>query len=109
MNLTDIPFSVVNWNEIPPEEHKGVTGNAMWRVVNAGDIRIRGVEYSPGYLADHWCKKGHIIYVIEGEFISEQNDGSKYTMSAGMGYIVGDNINEHRSYTEKGVKLFIVD
>ncbi|HVO73818.1 MAG TPA: DHCW motif cupin fold protein, partial [Ignavibacteriaceae bacterium] len=77
--------------------------------VKQGNIRVRIVEYSPGYYADHWCEKGHVIYVLDGEFTSELQDGRKFILSKGMSYIVADNTAPHRSYTEKGVKLFIVD
>ncbi|RJP62711.1 MAG: hypothetical protein C4539_17140 [Ignavibacteriales bacterium] len=109
MILPEHPFTLIDWDKIEPEEHKGITGSAFWRVMNFGNVRVRLVEYSPNYLADHWCDKGHFIYCIEGEMVSELKDGRKSILKKGMAYHVGDNIDSHRSYTEKGVKLFIVD
>jgi hypothetical protein len=39
-----------------------------------GEIRVRKVEYSAGYKADHWCKKGHIILCTEGEMETELDE-----------------------------------
>jgi len=109
MKLAEHPFTLINWEEVEAEEHKGITGYAFWKIKKFGDIRVRMVEYSPDYLADHWCDKGHFIYCVEGEMISELKDGRKLLLQKGMTYHVGDNSESHRSYTEKGVKLFIVD
>ncbi len=104
-----IPFTVTDWNSVVPEKHNGEKGFALWKVLNFGDIRVRMVEYSPGYIADHWCNKGHIIYCVEGEMVTELKDGRTFTLKQGMSYQVGDNSGSHRSYTETGVTLFIVD
>src|SRR6478735_5764926 len=107
MHLTDIPFGVTDWSAITATEHSGESGIALWRTCHFGDVRVRMVEYSAGYLADHWCEKGHILLVIEGEFESELADGRKFTLTPGMSYQVADDHEAHRSYTAKGVKLFI--
>ncbi len=109
MEVNQFPFQTLDWSAIPKEEHKGITGTASWRVFSMGDIRIRMVEYSPGYFADHWCKKGHIIYCIAGEMITELEDGREFTLSQGMTYHVGDNSEAHRSRSANGCSLFIVD
>ncbi len=109
MDLKNIPFNTVNWKDIPSEEHNGITGKAYWKVVKQGNVRVRIVEYSPGYLADHWCEKGHVVFVLDGEFTSELKDGRKFTLTKGMSYIVADNTDPHRSSTKNGVILFIVD
>lgn len=74
-----------------------------------GDIRIRMVEYSAGYQADHWCNKGHVIYCIFGEMITELEGGRHFTLSLGMTYQVGDNSNAHRRRSVNGCTLFVVD
>lgn len=110
MKIPETPFNVTDWSTVPATEHPGETGMAVWRTVNVGDIRIRLVEYSAGYLADHWCDRGHIFFVLEGELISELRDGRKTTMQAGMSYQVSDfGDAAHRSRTETGAKIFIVD
>ena len=109
MNIESFPFQVVDWNNIPVEEHTGITGKAYWRVYMMNEIRIRMVEYSPGYMADHWCSKGHILFCMEGEMETELIDGRKFILSKGMSYHVGDANEAHRSHTEAGCKLFIVD
>ncbi len=110
MKIPDLPFTVTDWSKIEPTEHPGETGMAFWRTLNIGDIRIRHVEYSKGYLADHWCDRGHILLVLEGELVSELKDGSKTTLTAGMSYQVSDfGDAAHRSSTTTGAKLFIVD
>ena len=110
MKIPDLPFTVTDWANMPATEHPGETGMALWRTLNLGDIRIRQVEYSPGYRADHWCDRGHILYVLEGELISELKDGRTTVLTAGMSYQVSEfGDAAHRSSTETGVKLFIVD
>ena len=109
MNITGIPFGTTDWSKIDPVEYAGTTGKAYWRTREFGAMRVRMVEYSPGYLADHWCSKGHVVLVLEGEFESELADGRKFRLTPGMSYQVADNAEPHRSYTATGVKLFIVD
>jgi len=109
MEIKAFPFQTLDWSGIEKEEHTGTTGMAHRRVFRMGDIRVRMVEYSAGYFADHWCKKGHIIYCISGEMITELEDGREFTLSQGMTYHVGDNCEAHRSRTENGCRLFIVD
>ncbi len=109
MNIVDVPFTAVDWSKIPATEHAGITGKAIWRTFEQGNIRARMVEYTPGYAADHWCSRGHVLSVLEGTLVTELKDGSRHTMTAGMCYIVADDTHPHRSSTECGAKLFIVD
>lgn len=109
MKMTDIPFGTTDWSEIQPTQHAGDTGTAYWRTRNFGDVRVRMVEYTPGYLADHWCVKGHILLCIEGELHTELQDGRAFVLKPGMSYQVADNAEAHRSSTATGAKLFIVD
>ena len=109
MEMKQFPFQTLNWETIVKEEHKGITGTATWQIFKMGDIRVRMVEYSSNYFADHWCKKGHIIYCISGEMITELEDGRQFTLSQGMTYHVGDDSEAHRSKTANGCTLFIVD
>ena len=105
-----IPFETVDWNSVPKTEHKGETGIAYWQTTQLEGLRIRIVEYSANYFADHWCTKGHIIYCIEGEMISELKDGSKCALKKGMSYhVTDDDLNPHRSKSANGCKLFIID
>jgi quercetin dioxygenase-like cupin family protein len=110
MNIQNIPFSSINWPEVQETLHPGETGFATWRTVEKGNVRVRLVEYSPGYLADHWCPRGHVIHILKGEMVSELKDGSRTNLRAGMTYMMSDDeVNPHRSFTEKGASLFIVD
>jgi hypothetical protein len=109
MRMTDIPFGTSDWSAMEPTEHKGKAGLAAWRTRDFGGIRVRMVEYTPGYLADHWCVKGHILLCLEGELHTELADGRKFVLKPGMSYQVADNAEPHRSFTEVGAKLFVVD
>jgi len=109
MELNNIPFGVTEWSEVEPTEHKGDTGIAYWRTQEFDNIRVRMVEYSAGYLADHWCKKGHILFCMEGELHTELEDGRTFILKPGMSYQVADNAEPHRSSTACGAKLFVVD
>ena len=109
MKIPTFPFQTLDWSSIHKEEHKGETGIAYWQVFKMDNIRIRKVEYSSGYLADHWCKKGHIVHCLEGTFTSEMETGESFHLTKGMSYIVSDNLSSHRSVTKNGVKLLIID
>lgn len=107
--MSQIPFQTINWSQIPQTEHPGETGVAYWQTLQFEGLRVRIVEYAPGYLADHWCQKGHIVHCLEGEFVSELENGEHFTLTKGMTYIVSDHLSSHRSVSENGVKLLIVD
>lgn len=109
MEMSGIPFGITDWSQVERTEHPGERGLAYWRTQMFGLIRVRLVEYTPGYLADHWCVKGHIILCLEGELRTELADGRSFSLTPGMTYQVADNAEPHRSSTEKGAKLFIVD
>ncbi len=110
MKIPTLPFTTTDWASVAPVTYPGETGHAVWRTIEVGDIRIRVVDYSPGYLADHWCDRGHILYVLEGELTSELKDGRRIVMTPGMSYQVSDfGDAPHRSRTKVGAKLFIVD
>lgn len=104
-----IPFQIINWNTLTKTEHTGESGKAFWQTMQFASIRIRIVEYSAGYVADHWCQKGHIVHCLEGEFMSELENGATFLLTQGMTYIVSDNMSSHRSVTKNGVKLMIID
>ncbi|MEP7288409.1 MAG: DHCW motif cupin fold protein [Chloroflexota bacterium] len=109
MKLSNIPFGITDWDSVPPTEHAGITGKALWRTQQFDTIRIRVVEYTPGYLADLWCKKGHILLCLEGRLETELVDGRKFVLTPGVSYQVADAAEAHRSSTDIGAKLFIVD
>ena len=109
MQMSDIPFGTTDWSKIPQTEHQGEAGLALWRTQYFSDIRVRLVEYTLGYLADHWCKKGHILFCVEGELKTELDDGREFSLKPGMSYQVADNAEPHRSSTAHGATLFIVD
>ena len=109
MQISDIPFGTTDWSVVPPTEHQGERGMATWRTRQFGPIRVRMVEYTPGYLADHWCSKGHILLCVKGELETELADGRRFTLKPGMSYQVADGAEPHRSSTAVGATLFIVD
>lgn len=109
MELTAIPFGTTDWSKIDPVAYPGENGTAYWRTCLFGEVRVRWVEYTPGYVADHWCRKGHILFCLEGRLETELEDGGTFTLQPGMSYQVGDNAEAHRSSTTIGAKLFIVD
>lgn len=109
MTDTNIPFQTINWKSIPRTEHSGTTGVAYWQTKQFDGLRIRYVEYSANYLADHWCEKGHIVYCLEGEVVNELKDGRETVLKKGMSYVVSDELSSHRSVTENGAHLLIID
>lgn len=109
MKIEDVPFGLTDWSSVPETIHPGTSGFAHWRTVQAGNVRIRMVTYSAGYRADHWCSRGHVLLVLEGVLVTEIQGGLAHALTAGMTYQVSDDIAPHRSCTESGARLFIVD
>ena len=109
MDMPGIPFETTDWATVEPVAHAGEKGVAQWRTKRFGEIRVRLVDYSPGYAADHWCEKGHILFCLEGELHTELKDGRVEVLRPGMSYQVGDGSDAHRSTSPNGAKLFIVD
>jgi hypothetical protein len=110
MKIPVLPFTVTDWSEVPATAHPGEAGQALWRTRQIGDIRLRMVEYTAGYVADHWCDRGHILYVVAGEIETELKDGRRFTLRHGTSYQVSDfGDSPHRSSTRTGATLFIVD
>jgi hypothetical protein len=109
MRMSAIPFGTTDWSEVPPTERPGERGRATMRTRQFGEVRVRMVEYSPGYVADHWCVKGHILLCLAGELHTDLEDGRSFTLKPGMSYQVADGAEPHRSRTETGATLFIVD
>ncbi|HSC47076.1 MAG TPA: DHCW motif cupin fold protein [Gammaproteobacteria bacterium] len=109
MKMSDISFGTTDWTKLERTEHKGDRGLAYWRTQNFGTLRVRMVEYTPGYVSNHWCKKGHILLCLDGELHTRLEDGRQFILKPGMSYQVADNAEAHRSSTPVGAKLFIVD
>jgi hypothetical protein len=109
MQILNLPFCTTDWSTLSRTEHPGETGTAYWRTLEAGNVRVRMVEYSAGYLADHWCERGHVLLVLDGELITELKDGRCFLLKPGTSYQVADGAVPHRSRTETGAKIFIVD
>jgi quercetin dioxygenase-like cupin family protein len=107
--MEPIFFQTIDWTTIPVTEYSGETGIARWQTVQHENFRMRIVEYSKGYRADHWCAKGHIVFCLDGELVSELSDGRIFTLKAGMSYQVSDDVSRHRSSSKEGVRLLIVD
>jgi mannose-6-phosphate isomerase class I len=109
LSMISIHFQTIKWNTIPKTEHPGETGTSFWQTLDFPGLRLRMVEYSAGYFANHWCQKGHIVHCIEGSFTSELDTGEKFKLAAGESYIVSDDLSSHRSISGEGVKLLIID
>lgn len=107
--MSQYAFQAIDWDNILPTIHPGDPGESTWRTVQLPGLRIRMVTYGPGYLADHWCRKGHIVHCLEGEFESQMENGESFRLSKDMTYVVSDNLSSHRSYTQHGARLLIID
>jgi hypothetical protein len=109
MRIENVPFMTTDWGAVPATTHAGTSGTASWRTLERGNIRVRMVEYSPGYVANHWCRRGHVLLVLEGELVTELQDGRVFTLTPGTSYQVAEDAQPHRSRTMTGARLFIVD
>lgn len=108
--IEGVPFTVTDWNRIETLEVVGENGRSLWRVFERGNLRVRIVEYSAGYKADHWCERGHILLVLEGELVIRLKDGREFALTSGMSFQASDDEkNPHLALTEKGARVFIAD
>ncbi len=107
--MSSIPFQLINWPALPKKVQPGETGTSSSSIIQIDGLRIRMVEYSPGYIADHWCRKGHIVHCLEGEVFSQLETGESFLLTPGMMYVVSDEMSSHRSRSQDGVKLLIID
>ncbi|NCI46480.1 DHCW motif cupin fold protein [Sediminibacterium soli] len=103
------PYQVIDWSTVPFTQHQGETGLAVWHTLQLEGLRIRRVDYSAGYLADHWCRKGHIVHCLEGELETQMENGEIFHLKTGMTYVVSDELSSHRSHTKEGARLLIID
>ncbi|WP_313653576.1 DHCW motif cupin fold protein [Pantoea sp.] len=109
MKIENLPFGLTHWDQVEERVYPGDQGQATWRTVMFNQIRVRMVDYSPGYVADHWCTKGHILLCMAGELHTELADGRRFVLTPGVSYQVADNAEPHRSSTSTGATLFVVD
>jgi len=109
MKMSHIPFGTTDWSTVARTEHSAQAGQAFWRTQQFGEVRVRMVEYTPGYVSDHWCSKGHILLCLAGELHTELDNGRVHVLRPGMSYQVADGAEAHRSTAPKGATLFIVD
>lgn len=107
--MISIPFQTIPWQELEKQEQAGEKGTSISRNIEFRGLRIRMVDYSSGYLADHWCEKGHIVHCLEGEFNSELQGSETIRLTTGDTYVVSDGMSSHRSFSEHGAKLLIID
>jgi hypothetical protein len=107
--MSQIPYFNIDWKSVQKTKRKGEKGIVSSKTIDYPGLRLRIVEYSDGYLADHWCRKGHIVHCLEGELINEHENGDKFILKKGMTYVVSNGMSSHRSRTNKKVKLLIVD
>ncbi|WP_437806153.1 DHCW motif cupin fold protein [Sorangium sp. So ce1078] len=109
MIIENVSFCTTDWSKVPPVEVPGETGMATWRTVETGNIRVRMVEYTPGYVADHWCERGHVVLVLEGEFVTTLRDGREIALEPGSSYQVAEGAEPHLTSSPRGARVFIVD
>jgi hypothetical protein len=109
VEISNLPFGTIDWATVDVTTHAGASGEARWRTRQFGAVRVRMMEYSAGYVADHWCTKGHFMLCLEGELETELADGRRCTLTPGMSYQVADGAEAHRSLTRAGAKLYCVD
>lgn len=110
MKIENVPFTITDWSALPAVEHKGESGTSFWRTFESGSLRARVVTYSPGFVSDHWCPRGHVLYVLEGDVIIKLKDGREFVLTAGMGFQAEDDeSNPHQPWSKTGARVFIVD
>ena len=110
MQINSAPYTGIDWDEVPITKHAGESGFVYRRTCETGNVRLRLAEYSPGYKAEHWCCRGHVIHLLDGEIIYKFKDGSEIKLAKGMSCCFSDSQEiPHKSSTRNGAFLLIVD
>ena len=105
-----MPEAIVDWSRTPTTRTAGASAGATSRAHKTNDVQLRVVDYDLGCLADHWCSKGHILYVISGSLTIEHGEGKEsYELAAGMSWQTADDGSPHRMRSVGGARVFIVD
>ena len=110
MKISDVPFSVTEWEGVGQTEHKGIKGTSLWKTFEEGNIRARIVEYSPGFVSDHYCERGHVVLVLKGSLLLTMKKGDRFIIEEGCSFQLSDDASKpHSVSSEHGAKVFIVD
>ena len=110
MELKSFAADLIDWSRTSESAHPGESGAAAVRSHQLGSIQLRLVVYSANYVADHWCQKGHIVFVVAGHLVIEHQHGTTYALAPGMTYYVADDDGlPHRVLSKNGATIFIVD
>ena len=109
MKLEKLLPTLVDWQDIPSDQVKGKAGFTISKLQMMGDTKIRLVEYSANYIADHWCDKGHVLFVLEGELEIHYQNETSHLVKKGMTYLVGDDSMAHMAVSKEGAKVLIID
>ena len=109
MKIAGVPFATTDWAALPASETGGERGSAATRMIELGNLRLRMVEYSPGYRADHWCPRGHVVLVLAGALSVLLKDGRRFESAAGQSFQVADDDGFHLVESAGGATVFIVD
>ncbi len=109
MKFGNVPFTVTDWTKLSSVGIRGERGKAVSKELNQGSARVRLVDYSADYKSDHWCTKGHIVLVLEGDLTIELNDGMSYELEGDMSLQVGDDVVPHLVRSKGGARVIIFD
>ena len=110
MKLDDLPAGITDWSDVTASVYPSQSGTATMRTRQFGDIQLRLVDYSSNYVADHWCHKGHIVFVVAGQLTIEHQQSETYKLTPGTTYHVADDEGPpHRVLSKTGATIFIVD
>jgi quercetin dioxygenase-like cupin family protein len=110
VKLENFPVGTIDWPKVPAVVQAGETGIATSRTVNLSDVTLRLVEYSAGYKADHWCTKGHILYVVSGNVVIEYDNEKRTNLSSGMSWHAPEGASTaHLLRCERAATVFIID
>jgi len=109
MVLPRTPLIVTRLGEAPRTAETGEIGRSLAQTFELSGLRLRLVEYEAGYVADHWCDRGHVLHVVDGELTLELRDGRSMALRKGDCFVSDQDDASHRIRTAAGGTAFIVD
>ena len=109
MKIENIPFQHINWDDVDVTEIPGITGTALSKIWEMGNVRVRLVQYLPEYEANHWCHRGHVILLLAGQLQVIFEDGRLSNIQVGESFVLADNQEAHKIASIDGATVFIVD
>ena len=102
MDTCKVLFDSIEWQEVMP--------GARFKIFSDGKKQMRLLEFTSEFVEPHWCKKGHIGFVLNGELeIYFAGKIVNYIQGSGI-FIPPGTLTKHKARPiTPSVQLFLVE